>query len=509
MSELYHESYAPSRLKNTAPVAVVDIGSNSVRMVVYEGSHRAPVPFFNEKALCALGDGVADTGKLGKQNMNQAIAALKRFRLIASQIGVGRSHVIATAAARDASNGAKFVKDAEKAFGVPVDVLSGTMEAKMAGQGVLSAIPEAHGLVGDMGGGSLELVGAAAGKLSSGVTYPLGGLRLMDEAKGSVERAEEIAHKLLRDEPLLSANRGLPFYAVGGSWRMLARIHMLHHDYPLHVLHHYTIPAADVLDLTKLVKSSKTSALLSIPGVSTSRVKTLPFAAAVLERVMSLTEAEELVISASGVREGVLYGELEDEKRAQDPLLTACHDLAVLRSRSPRHAQELCNWTDQLFVSSAAPSETTGERRLRHAACLLADIGWRAHPDYRGEQSLNVIANGAFIGIEHRGRAFLALTVFYRYEGLIGEVLSPRLRLLTDWRDLQRARTLGAALRVAYMISASMPNVIDKTKLIYENNTLVLILPKSMADLWADKLEKRLAILAALVDRGSQIRIED
>lgn len=509
MSDLYHESYAPSRLKQAAPVAVVDIGSNSVRMVVYEGSHRAPAPFFNEKALCALGDGVADTGKLGKQNMKQALAALKRFRLIANQIGVGRTHVIATAAARDASNGPKFVAKAKEAFGVGVDVLSGEQEAQMAGQGVISGIPEANGLIGDMGGGSLELIGVTKGELTPGVTYPLGGIRLMDESKGSVERAEEIAHSLLRDESLIAANRGLPFYAVGGSWRMLARIHMLHRDYPLHVLHHYTIPVADVLDLTRLVKSSKTSALLSIPGVSTSRVKTLPYAAAVLERLMTLTEAEDLVISASGVREGVLYGNLEGEKQGQDPLLSACRDLAVLRSRSPRHAQELCNWTDQLFVSGIAPSETEEERRLRHAACLLADIGWRAHPDYRGEQSLNVIANGAFIGINHRGRAFLALTVFYRYEGLIGEVLSPRLRLLADWRDLQRARMLGAALRLAYMISASMPNVIDKTKLVYENNTLALVLPNSMKDLQSEKLEKRLAILATQVDREGKIRIED
>ncbi|PLX34040.1 MAG: exopolyphosphatase [Hyphomicrobiales bacterium] len=508
MNNLYHESYTPSRLKQAAPVAVVDIGSNSVRMVVYEGPHRAPSPFFNEKALCALGDGVADTGKLGKQNMKQAIAALKRFRLIANQIGVGRAYVIATAAARDASNGAKFVAKAREAFGVPVDVLSGEREAQMAGQGVLSGIPEALGLVGDMGGGSLELIGAAKGELTKGVTYPLGSLRLMVEAKGSIERAEEIAHQYLRDEPLMAANRGLPFYAVGGSWRMLARIHMLHHDYPLHVLHYYTIPAEDVLDLTRLVKSSKTSALLSIPGVSTARVKTLPFAAAVLERVITLTEAEDVVISASGVREGVLYGELDEDKRLQDPLLSACHDLAVLRSRSPRHAQELCNWTDQLFVSGMAPSETDDEKRLRHAACLLADIGWRAHPDYRGEQSLNVIANGAFIGLNHQGRAFLALTVFYRYEGLIGEVLSPRLRLLADWRELQRARMLGAALRLAYMISASMPNVIDKTRLVYENNTLVLVLPRALEDLRGDKLEKRLAVLANLVDRDSEIRIE-
>ncbi len=508
MTDFFDTSYAPGRLIDVEPVAVVDIGSNSVRMVVYEGAHRAPAPFFNEKALCGLGASVASTGKLGKKSMAAALAALRRFRMIARQIGVVKKYVIATAAVRDADNGADFISRGEEAIGAKISVLSGKKEAKMAGFGILSGIPEANGLVGDMGGGSLELIGASKGELTSGVTTPLGGLRLMDEAGGSVERAEEIISKALEDQPLLEANKGLPFYAVGGSWRMLARIHMLHHDYPLHVLHHYTIPAVDVLDLTRLVKGSKLSSLLQIPGVSAAWARTLPYAAAVLERLMVLTEAEDVVISALGVREGVLYSKLSREEKQEDPLHSACQDLAVLRARSPRHVQELCEWTDKLFEGKGAPSETAQERRLRHAACLLADIGWRAHPDYRGEQSLNIIANGAFIGLNHSGRAFLALTIFYRHEGLIGEVLSPRLRLLTDMREMQRARMLGAALRVAYMISAAMPKVINHTGLFYEDDKLVLKMPPAMADLRAERLGKRLDTLAALLDREGEVRIE-
>ena len=508
MNDYYDSSYAPGLLPDARPVAVVDIGSNSVRLVVYEGGHRAPAPFFNEKALCGLGASVASTGKLGKKSMDEALMALRRFRMIARQIGVRKKYVIATAAVRDAENGSDFVLRAEEAIGAKIKILSGKKEAKMAGLGLVSGIPGASGLVGDMGGGSLELVGVSKGELTAGVTFPLGGLRLMDEAGGSVARAEEIINTAFEAEELFGEYSGLPFYAVGGAWRMLARIHMLHHDYPLHVLHQYTIPAVDILDLTRLVKSSKLSALLQIPGVTTARARTLPFAAAVMERIVVQSEAEDVVISALGVREGVLYSKLGRKQKAEDPLLSACHDLARLRSRSPRHVQELCEWTDQLFAGEGALAETAEERRLRHAACLLADIGWRAHADYRGEQSLNIIANGAFIGISHKGRAFLALTVFYRHEGLIGEVLSPRLRLLTDMHDMQRARLLGAALRVAYMISAAMPKVINHTRIFFEGDKLILKMPPSMADLRAEKLNKRLGTLAAQMDKEGEIRIE-
>ena len=496
----------PETLTGFDPVAVIDIGSNSVRLVAYEGGHRAPAPVFNEKALCGLGGAVASTGELDRKSMDDALAALRRFRLLTRQIGVRKIYAFATAAARDARNGAEFIARAEAACGARIKVFSGLKEARMAGFGVISGIPQARGLVGDMGGGSLELTGVARAKLTEGVTYPLGGLRLMDEAGGSIAKAEKIADRILASEPLLDTFRGQPLYAVGGTWRALARIHMNHHDYPLHVLQQYTIPVRDVLDLTRLIKGLKPSALRRLPGISQSRLQTLPFGAVVLERLLIRLEAEDMVVSALGVREGVLFSKLPKKVRRSDPLLSACAQLAQLRARSPRHAYELCDWTDALFAEGG-PAESPEERRLRHAACLLADIGWRAHADYRGEQSLNIIANGAFSGIGHAGRAFLALAIFYRYEGLIGEVLSPRLRLLVDWSSLQRARLVGAALRVAHMISAAMPNVINHTPLHYENDRLVLTLPPALRDLSAPQLEKRLSALAAQLERKAEIRV--
>ena len=183
---------------------------------------------------------------------------------------------------------------------------------------------------------------------------------------------------------------------------------------------------------------------------------------------------------------------LSGDERRKDPLIAAAQELNVLRSRSPAHGEELIAWTDR-FMASTGLDETAEERRLRHAACLLADIGWRAHPDYRGEQSLNIIANAAFVGIDHPGRVYLALAVFFRHVGLVDEELSPRIRELASTRVLDRARVLGAALRVAYLVSASTTGVLPKTPMVVERGRVVLRFRNGLRDLAGERVFVRLA----------------
>jgi exopolyphosphatase/guanosine-5'-triphosphate,3'-diphosphate pyrophosphatase len=220
----------------------------------------------------------------------------------------------------------------------------------------------------------------------------------------------------------------------------------------------------------------------------------------VLENLVRIARPKDVVISALGVREGLLYAMLDSAERAKDPLLEAANELNVLRSRSPAHGAELTEWTDR-FMESAGLDESVDERRLRHAACFLADIGWRAHPDYRGEQSLNIIANGAFVAIDHPGRTFIALAVFFRHVGLVDEELSPRLRELASTRVLDRARVLGAALRVAYLVSASTTGVLPKTPMVVERGRLVLRFDKSLKALAGERVFARLRQLARLIGR--------
>jgi exopolyphosphatase/guanosine-5'-triphosphate,3'-diphosphate pyrophosphatase len=215
----------------------------------------------------------------------------------------------------------------------------------------------------------------------------------------------------------------------------------------------------------------------------------------------------QIVISALGVREGLLYDLLPEAEKERDPLIVACEELAWLRARSPVHAEELPAWTEMAFAAIGL-DETAEEARLRYAACLLADIGWRAHPEYRGEQSLNLISNAAFIGVDHPGRAYLALANFYRHEGLIDEALSPHIRELAPTRYMERARALGAALRAGHLISAGMPGTIGRTRLEARGKALALILPEELAPLGGSRVERRLAQLAKLAGLEPAIVIE-
>lgn len=486
------------------PVAVVDIGSNSVRLVVYDGLRRSPTPVFNEKILCGLGKGVAVTGQMNQQGMARALSALRRFRALCRQIGVRQVFAVATAAAREASNGEQFIDLAEKAVGVGIDVLSGKEEARYAALGVVAGIPEADGIAGDLGGGSLELIDIQEGRLRDGVTLPLGPLRLIDISDGSINRARKIIDEYLEKTSLLSKLDGRTFYAVGGTWRNIARLHMAQSKYPLHVLHYYTMNRQQALGVSGLISGLSPSSLRDIREVSKSRSDTMPYGALVLERLLDHAKAKEIVISVFGVREGLLFSKLPRRKAHADALLSSCWDFARRYARSPEHELELCDWTDQIFGDGGL-RETDYERRLRYAACLLADIGWRAHPDYRAERSLGMISQAAFVGVDHPGRIFLALTVFYRYDGEDGK---DGLHRMLDDDEIARARLLSQLFRLAYILSAAMPGLLPRLGLrLGEGKTLVLKIPKKLADLNGERVEKRLGALAAEIGRSPRIEI--
>jgi exopolyphosphatase / guanosine-5'-triphosphate,3'-diphosphate pyrophosphatase len=486
------------------PVAVVDIGSNSVRLVVYDGLRRSPAPIFNEKILCGLGKGIAVTSKLDEAGVVRALSALKRFRTLAKQIGCHAVYAVATAAAREAENGRAFIDQAEDALGVSIQVLTGKEEARYAALGVLAGIPEADGIVGDLGGGSLELIDVRGGKLFDGVTLPVGPLRLIDTSGDNVGRARKQVDEFFEKTSILEKLKGRTFYAVGGTWRNVARVHLTHAHYPLHVLHQYTMTRQQARSISEFVSGLSAGALKDIRDVSKSRGSTLPFGSMVLERLIEYGKPKDVVCSVYGVREGFLFAKLPRKKAKLDALLSSCWDYARRYARSPQHELELCDWTDGLFGKGALP-ETPEEQRLRYAACLLADIGWRAHPDYRADRSVSMISQAAFVGIDHPGRVFLALTMFYRYEG---EIMQDDLtRLLTE-AEMERAHLLSSIFRLAYILSAAMPGMLPKISLSFEGSRLlVLTLPNKLKDLMGERVEKRLASLAFEMGRTPKVVI--
>jgi exopolyphosphatase/guanosine-5'-triphosphate,3'-diphosphate pyrophosphatase len=475
-----------------------------VRLVIYEALTRAPAPIFNEKVLAGLGREVQTTGLLAPDAIETALTALIRFRMLCDIQHVRKIWAVATAASRDARNGPAFIRRAERICRTPIKILSGKREAYLTALGVVSGMYNPDGLVGDLGGGSLELVDVNGSRVRAGLSLPLGGLALQDVAGRSLKKAERFVRRTFKDVDILKEGEGRTFYAVGGTWRALARLHMWQTGYPFPVMHHYRIAAREALEFARLVHRVDTETLSKIEVVNAARRPLLAYAALVMENLVSAIRPKDVVISVLGVREGLLYSLLTDKERARDPLLQAAADFNLLRSRSPRHGEELIDWTDR-FMASSGIEETADERRLRHAGCLLGDIGWRAHPDYRGEQSMNIIANGAFIAIDHPGRAYLALSVYFRHAGLREEDLSPRLRELATTRMLDRARVLGAAMRVAYLLTAGQSGVLKHTPMRVADHKLLLTLSGKYSRLASDRLYRRLRQCARLVGREALI----
>ncbi|SMC51995.1 exopolyphosphatase / guanosine-5'-triphosphate,3'-diphosphate pyrophosphatase [Fulvimarina manganoxydans] len=505
-----HDSIEPlgqGRIIGRRPVGVVDIGSNSVRLVIYEGNSRALTVLFNEKVLSGLGKGLAQTNRLDGQAVSSALNALKRFRRLADQAGVEALYPLATAASREAVNGPEFLSAAEAAIGRPIAILSGEDEARYAAEGVMSGFHKPDGIVGDLGGGSLELVEVANGQLGQGLTLPLGGLRLRDIAGGDLKQAQSVADSHVASSALARQGTGRPFYAVGGTWRNLARLHMEQAGYPLHVMHGYTLAAGGSLDkFLDSVVSGDPDRLPGIAAVSKSRRALLAYGAVTMRSVMKFLKPSSIVTSALGVREGYLHSLLPEEERDLDPLIEAARELAVLRSRSPDHAEELVTWSTRTFEAFGIV-ESEEEKRLRAAACLLADIGWRAHPDYRGRQSLSIITHAAFPAIDHRGRAYLGLTNFFRHEGTFEQTQVPDLETLVDSHLLERARMLGSLFRVTYLLTASMPGVLDRFRWAQDpRGGFTLVIPAELGDLIGERPEGRLQQFSKLV--GQPLRLE-
>ena len=475
-------------LPRAAPrCAVVDLGSNSVRLVVFEGRGRNPVPIFNEKAVLRLGRGMQATGRLNEAGMRAAVRVMSRYAAVARAMGADPFAVLATAAVRDASNGLAFVAALEERLGgVRIQVLSGAEEARLSAAGVLCGIPGADGLLADIGGGSLELVRLDAGGVQDAATLRLGVIRLAERSEGDMGRARAVADADLATLPWLSAAVGRDLYLVGGAWRALARVHMQHVGYPLSIVHHYTIGADAAWELAALVLEGPKRG-------SRRRAEDLPYAATVLRLLLQQSGARRVVFSANGIREGWFMQHVPAAVRAEDPMLAAAVAMGALMGRDAGMQAALTAWTAPLF-----PHETPEMRRMRVGACAMSDVGSHDHPEYRAEQAFWRVLRQPGVGMTHATRAFLALVVALRYEP---DSDSRFLRVAHDLLGaaaVERATVLGAALRLAYLLSAGTPSLLAGTALLRAPPRLVLRL-EGAGVFAGDGVSRRLERLAMAV----------
>jgi len=490
---------SPRQARPRGPVAIVDIGSNSVRLVIYENQNRNAATWQNEKVICGIGRDMVTTGRLHADGCAAALEALARFRMIADGLHVESREAVATAAARDAANGAEFVARAERAWGSPVRVLAGEDEARIAAEGVLAGIPEASGLAADLGGGSLDMVTVKAGRTGDAWTLPFGPLRLMDQAKGDPDKARDIVDKGLRNITSLDSPA---LYAVGGIWRSFARVDMEDRHYPLHVLQQYTIPRGRALRLCKVLAGLSKESVRKIKVVSKRRAESLPYGAVVLERLLLAGQIKDVVISAYGLREGLFYERLSQEERAKDPLLEFARGANERLSRVPAHAREMFEWTQPLFEG-----ESLELRRIREASAYFSDIGWRRHPDNRAQGASSQVLTAPFAGADHRARALIAISIFHRYSG--DEDFPPDMALteLLDKDDARRALRLGQAWRFAFSLSASAAGEFAHYRLRLTPAKVVLEVPRKREAIASEPVQKRLGALAESFDRRGEILV--
>ncbi len=473
--------------------AIIDIGSNSVRLVVYSEPRRAPAIVFNEKVAAGLGGSLEKGGTLDPKAVTVALRGLARFRAVTVAMGIANVRTVATAAVRDACDGAAFIASAAE-LGIDIELLSGEAEARAAGEGVISAIPTADGIVGDLGGGSLELVRVKDGAVLNRVSLPLGVLRLPPiRAKGR-RALDTHVKKLLVKAGWKAVERDLPFYLVGGSWRALARLHMHLTDYPLPVLHHYAMPPQAAVRLVRAVSRIDRKALKAIEALSSTRIPALGDAAALLATLARQLGSSALIVSAFGLREGLLYADLGEAHRTEDPLIAATRAAGARQGRFDEHGDLLARWIAPLFAKDSAE-----DARLRHAACLLGDVAWAASPEFRAERGLEVALHGNWVGIDARGRAMIGQALSASFGG--GLMASPVVTQLATSEDLARASVWGLAMRLGQRLSAGVAAPLSSSSMAIDANALTLKLSSDQHALYGEAVERRHRQLAALLGR--------
>ena len=489
-----------------APLGIVDIGSNSVRLVAFGGSARSPVPIYNEKIFCKLGESVAATGQIEGASLELTLATLKRFRAIGKRLGISDYRVVATAAVREAENRDEFVKKASLALGTDIQVISGQMEAKYAAKGVMMGFKKVDGIVADLGGGSLELVRVVKGEIIDAETLPLGVLRLTAEFGDNKNKMAAHIKKQISSLQWIKKSSDKPVYMVGGTWRALARIHMAQKKYELKMLHHYKMRSADILDFSRLIGNLSPESVEHIHEANAVRRPYLPVSAMVLYRITKLTGCNNLIVSANGLREGIIYNSLSTALKDKDPLMVACEDISKRMTKDPLYGMELQEWTSGLFNGHGlSPKKLKKYNRLRRAACLIGDMAWNQHNDYRCWFAANTILRAPLNCINHEGRRFLAHTLYSRHNGNLSEL--PLGMEPVEDTTLALSRALGLAFRLAHCLSGSLNGLINDTRLSRHGKKLVFEMDAGRSRLYGPIVEKRVCALADALNLQPEIYV--
>ncbi|MCB2048264.1 MAG: Ppx/GppA family phosphatase [Novosphingobium sp.] len=464
--------------------AIIDIGSNTVRLVIYNGPPRAPVILLNEKVTARLGRELAETGRLPDKAMQLALDALRRYATLIDLAAVTDVQTVATAAVRDAANGAEFLREIEK-VGLKPRLLSGEEEARTSATGVLAAFPGAEGIAGDLGGGSLELTRIGNDQCHEGISLPLGSLRIAElREKGDQAFAETVRAMLKQAD--WTHGRGSNFYIVGGSWRALAIYAMTQKSSPLDDPHDFELSARDAAKLCTTLASDGPT--IEVPRISSNRYASLSDAAALLGALVAALKPKRVVFSSWGLREGLLHLSLPEAERERHPMTASVGAFAKRYDVNPQLAEKLVEW-----IGDAIPETAAVTRELKLAAAMLSLASMRIEPNVRAREALDWALGKRWIGMDARSRAMAAVVMF----GNMGSSdMTQDLREFASPDDLEWAGRWGLALRLGRKLTNGSLIALEQSALVRTDGYLGLALDDLTEPLCNASALKNLARLA-------------
>ena len=483
--------------------AVIDIGSNSVRLVIYDVAGRALLPHYNEKVMARLGASLSRNGKLSRDGKKVAMKAIQRYDAILNGLNVTKLRAVGTAAVRRASDGQDFVAQIEKQTGIRVDIIDGAEEARLSALGVDGSVYQASGTVGDLGGSSLEFAHLSKGKVKSVETHMLGPLALSPEGL-DVEALRQRVRKSLSNSKALK-KKGGRFYMVGGAWRALAKLHMDLSSYPLRQLHAYVMDRKALDEIAAIAEVDNAINRQRLEKISVKRSSVLPYASILLGEIFRIGEFHDVMLSSHGLREGLVLDSLQ-KSASKDPLLDGVALSARLYEQRRDFGRALMKWVRQTVDPSTDLFGNVGvDHRLIGAACLLADSGARFHPDTRAQLAFDQSLTAPSTGVTHPERVFIALAIGNRYsrrfrapEKVMGLLSAEQSRL---------AKQLGAAMRLGAVFSGRSSELLQVGRLHRGEKMVSLIVSEKHKSMVSSMVERRLETLAEVLELKASIEI--
>ena len=457
------EYQTPFQVSDENKIGLIDIGSSSIRLVIYRAGGRLPHPQFNERDVCRLGEGLAETGMLNQDRVDQALTTLRRFAQIMEASGLDEIKAFATEAVRKAQNSSEFIDTAEAIIKTPIQILSGREEAQFAGKGVLSGFVDVDGLVGDLGGGSLELIqvkNMVSVKTQPQASLPCGHL---------VPLAADEVDAMISGLDWADSAKGKVFYAVGGTWRAIATAYTAASKKRIDVVHGLTLPRKDLMVMIKQIEEAGGQ----IKGIPPARRSSMKQAVTVMRAIIKVFDPEEVVFSSYGAREGLLYDELSNDIKRIDPLLAGVVEFAAMTERHQGLGVALSEKTLPFLEAYKIKNH-----RLTEAVCYLADLSWLDHPDYRASLAVEKMLGLSVVGINHKERAWMAAVLSVRYSGSFPS--RSLFRGMLKRKERETARFVGLVIRMLMTATGGIPALLDQVKVTPQKKSLTIAFPKTL-----------------------------